>query len=113
MRAFKDFAGDLEEGSLLCPLRTLQAYLERTKSMVVRASTLFVLLDIRLAPFCRALSFFLIPKDRAKGRFHYPTAGVFSKSLKIKIKIFFLLETVRNDVQKQKMQLFPFHFHPT
>ena len=34
--------------SLMCPLRTLRAYLERTKSMVVKASTLFVLL---LAPF--------------------------------------------------------------
>ena len=31
----------------------------------------------------------LTPKRRAKGKFHYPTAGLFSASLKIKIKIFF------------------------
>ena len=38
----------------------------------------------------------LTPKRRAKGKFHYPTAGLFSASLKMKIKIFFLLEIVRN-----------------
>ena len=42
MRSFRDFAGDLEEGSLLRPLHALRAYFERTKSMVVRASTLFI-----------------------------------------------------------------------
>ena len=31
----------------------------------------------------------LTPKRRAKGKFHYPTAGLFSSSLKMKIKIFF------------------------
>ena len=31
----------------------------------------------------------LTPKRRAKGKFHYPTAGLFSASLKMKIKIFF------------------------
>ena len=31
----------------------------------------------------------LTPKHRAKGKFHYPTARLFSASLKIKIKIFF------------------------
>ena len=37
-----DFTGGLEECSLLCPVRALQAYLGRTKSAVVRASTLFI-----------------------------------------------------------------------
>ena len=41
-RSLRDFAGDLEEGSLLCLVRALQGYLEQTKSAVVRASTLFV-----------------------------------------------------------------------
>ena len=36
----------------------------------------------------------LTPKRRAKGKFHYPTAGLFSASLKMKIKIFLLLEMV-------------------
>ena len=56
---------------------------------------------------------FLTPKCRVKGKFHYPTAGLFSASLKMKIKIFFLLELVRNEVEKHKMQLFPFCFHLT
>ena len=57
----------------------------------------------------------LTHKRRAKGKFHYPTAGGGggSKSLKMKIKIFFLLEIVRNDVKKHQMQLFPFRFHLT
>ena len=55
----------------------------------------------------------LTPKCRAKVKFPYPTAGLFSVSLKMKIKIFFLLEIVRNDVKKHKMQLFPFRFHLT
>ena len=42
----------------------------------------------------------LTSKRRAKGKFHYPTAGLFSASLKMKIKIFCLLEIVRNDVKK-------------
>ena len=42
----------------------------------------------------------LTPKRRAKEKFHYPTAGLFSASLKMKIKIFFLLEIVRNYVKK-------------
>ena len=37
-----EFAGDLEEGSLLCPVRALNLYLWRTQSFVVRAHTLFV-----------------------------------------------------------------------
>ena len=55
----------------------------------------------------------LTPYRRAEGKFHYPTAGLFSASLKMKIKIFFLLEIVGNDVKKHKMQLFPFRFHLT
>ena len=40
--SLRGFAEDLEEGSLLCPIRSLRAYLERTKSAVSRASSLFV-----------------------------------------------------------------------
>ena len=50
----------------------------------------------------------LTPKRRVKGKFHYPTVGLFSASLKMKIKIFFLLEIVRNDVKKHKCNYFPF-----
>ena len=52
--------------------------------------------------------FYLIPYCRAKGKFHYPTARLFSASLKMKIKIFFLLEIVRNDVKSTKCNYFPF-----
>ena len=38
----REFAGDLEEGSLLCPMRALNIYLRRTSSVVVRASSLLV-----------------------------------------------------------------------
>ena len=40
--SLREFAGDLEEGSLLCPVRALIIYLRRTSSVVVRASSLFV-----------------------------------------------------------------------
>ena len=40
--SLRDFAGDLEEGSLLCPVRAVCCYLSRTKSAVSRASSLFV-----------------------------------------------------------------------
>ena len=50
----------LEEGSLLCPVRSLRAYLERTKTAVSRTSSLFV---SPRSPSCQisknALSFFL------------------------------------------------------
>ena len=36
-----EFARDLEEGSLLCPVQALRAYLDCTKSFPLRASTLF------------------------------------------------------------------------
>ena len=38
----RGFAGDLEEGSPLCPVRSLRAYLKRTESAVSRSSSLFV-----------------------------------------------------------------------
>ena len=40
--SLRDFAGDLKEGSLLCPIRALRVCLSRTKLMVSRASSLFV-----------------------------------------------------------------------
>ena len=38
----REFAWDLEEGSLLCPVRAVNIYLRCTSSFVVRASSLFV-----------------------------------------------------------------------
>ena len=40
--SLREFAGDLEEGFLLCPVRALNIYLRQTSSVVVRASSLFV-----------------------------------------------------------------------
>ena len=40
--SLREFAGDLEEGSLLCPVRALNLYLRRIQSFVVRAHTLLV-----------------------------------------------------------------------
>ena len=40
--SLREFAGDLEEGSLLCPVRALNIYLRRTSSVVFRAPSLFV-----------------------------------------------------------------------
>ena len=40
--SLREFAEDLEEGSLLCPVRAINIYLRRTSSVVVRASSLFV-----------------------------------------------------------------------
>ena len=42
VRFLKDFAGDLEKGCLLCPVRALRIYLKRTRSVVARPSFLFV-----------------------------------------------------------------------
>ena len=40
--SLREFTGDLEEGSLLCPVRALNINLRRTSSVVVRASSLSV-----------------------------------------------------------------------
>ena len=40
--SLREFAGDLEEGSFLCPVRALNIYLRRMSSVVVRASSLFM-----------------------------------------------------------------------
>ena len=40
--SLRELAGDLEEGSLLCPVRAVNIYLRCTSSFVVRASSLFV-----------------------------------------------------------------------
>ena len=58
--ALREFSGDLEDGSLLCPVHALRAYLHRTKSAVARASTLFVLPRSPSHAFAKnAVSFFL------------------------------------------------------
>ena len=56
----REFAGDLEEGSLLCPVRALNIYLRRTSSVVVRASSLFVSPRSPSCPISKnAVSYFL------------------------------------------------------
>ena len=50
-----EFAGDLEEGSLLCPVLALCTYLECTKSFPLQAVTLFLLV-LRLMRCLRMLS---------------------------------------------------------
>ena len=40
--SLRDFAGDLNEGSLLCPVHAVRCYWSRTKSAVSQASSLFV-----------------------------------------------------------------------
>ena len=59
MHSLREFAGDLEEGSLLCPVRALNVYLRRT-SFVVRASSLFVSSRSPSRPISKnAVSYFL------------------------------------------------------
>ena len=58
--SLREFAEDLEEGSLLCPVRTLNIYLRRTSSFVVRASSLFVSPHSPSRPISKsAVSYFL------------------------------------------------------
>ena len=42
LKSLVDFAGDLPEGPLLCPVRALRIYLDKTKDMVSRPKSLFV-----------------------------------------------------------------------
>ena len=42
LKSLSGFAGNLEEGPLLCPVRALRVYLDRTKSLVHRPRSLFV-----------------------------------------------------------------------
>ena len=60
IKSLRDFAGDLPEGLSLCPVRALNIYIKRTKSLLNRPRSLFV------APRCtsrsiskNAISFFL------------------------------------------------------
>ena len=58
--SLREFAGDLEEGSLLLPVRALNIYLRRTSSVVVRASSLFVSPHSPSRPISKnAVSYFL------------------------------------------------------
>ena len=58
--SLREFAGDLEEGSLLCPVPALNIYLRRTSSVVVRASSLFVSPRSPSRPISKnAVSYFL------------------------------------------------------
>ena len=58
--SLREFAGDLEEGSLFCPVRALNIYLRRTSSVVVRTSSLFVSPRSPSRPISKnAVSYFL------------------------------------------------------
>ena len=59
--SLREFAGDLDEGSLLCPVRALNIYLRRTSFVVVvRASSLFVSPRSPSRPISKnAVSYFL------------------------------------------------------
>ena len=58
--SLREFAGDLEEGSLLCPVRALNVYLWLTRSVVVRASSLFMSPRSPSRPISKnAVSYFL------------------------------------------------------
>ena len=60
VKSLLDFAGELETERLLCPVRALRIYLERTSSLSPRPRNLFVSPSRRLKPLSKnALSFFL------------------------------------------------------
>ena len=60
LKSLADFAGDLEEGSLLCPVKSVFLYLDRCKSIVGRPRSLFVSPKRPGRPISKnALSFFL------------------------------------------------------
>ena len=60
VKSIDDFAGDLEVERLLCPVRALRIYLERTASLSPRPRHLFVSPSRRLKPLSKnALSYFL------------------------------------------------------
>ena len=55
LRSLGDFAKGLEEGSLLCPVRALSIYLQRTKGITVRASSYLFRLIVLCVPFRKML----------------------------------------------------------
>ena len=60
VHSLKDFAGDLEEGSLLCPVHAVHIYLRRTGSVAACPSSLFVSpLSPSRAVLKNAICFFL------------------------------------------------------
>ena len=52
----------------------------------------------------------LTPKRRAKVKFHYPTAGLFSASLKMKIKIFFSFRNCKKWFKKAQNAIISLSF---
>ena len=75
LRSLRDFAHGLEEGFLLCPVRALSIYLQRTKGLAGRSSSLFVLPCCPLRAISKnALSFFLCEVIQDSGAV-LPSAG--------------------------------------
>ena len=52
----------------------------------------------------------LTPKRRAKGKFHYPTAGLFSPSLKMKINLFFSFRNCKKWCKKAQNAIISLSF---
>ena len=68
LKSLKDFVGNLEEESLLCPVRALSIYLDRTKDLTPRPRSLFVSPNRRLRGISKnALSFLLRETISAAG----------------------------------------------
>ena len=60
IKSLDDFAGDLPEDKLLCPVRCLKTYLLRTRALLPHPRTLFVSPKSPLKPISKnAISFFL------------------------------------------------------
>ena len=60
LKSLSDFAGDLEGGSRLCPVRALRIYLDRTKSGAFKGSSLFVSPSCPTRPISKnVISYFL------------------------------------------------------
>ena len=59
LKSLREFAGDLEEGTLLCPMRALRIYLLKTSSIPHRPKQLFVPLESRIGISKNAISYFL------------------------------------------------------
>ena len=82
LRSLGDFAKGLEKGSLLCPVRALSIYLQRTKGLAGQSSSLFVSPRCPLHSISKnALSFFLREVIRDSGAIVTSSAPVRAHSI--------------------------------
>ena len=85
-----DFLFLLDVLLMQCQKTVFLSCFERSLYRLVPVRKVVLLLELIVFVALLPLPLSLTPKHRAKGKFHYPTAGLFSASLKIEIKIFFL-----------------------